>query len=156
MQTMYYFGLSRLTDEVSMRLLSLLALLPICFVCSPGNAGSKSAGVQPDISRSGRDFLEICSAVDSDQKGDPVRIQNDAACLGWVEGFRDGFTVHDELLGVPRRDRIVCIPGEVTSVQIVRVIKKYLADNPDKAHRATRLVASVALASAFSCKARKS
>jgi hypothetical protein len=139
-----------------MRLISVLALLAVCFVCSSGSADSKSAAEQPEISRSGRDFLEICSAVDSDQKGDAARIQNDATCLGWVEGFRDGFTVHDELLGVPHRDRIVCIPGGVTSVQIVRVIKKYLADNPDKAHRATRLVASVALARVFSCKARKS
>jgi hypothetical protein len=139
-----------------MRFLSVLALLALCFVCSSGSADPKSAAEQPDISRSGRDFLEICSGVDSDQKGDPIRIRNDAACLGWVEGFRDGFTVHDELLSVPRRDRIVCIPVGVTSVQIVRVMKKYIADNPDKAHRATRLVASVALASAFSCKARKS
>ena len=139
-----------------MRFLSLIALLTASFFCSYGVADSKSATVQPDISRSGRDFLEICSTVDSDQKGDPVRIQNDATCLGWVEGFRDGFTVHDELLGVPHGDRMVCIQGGVTSVQIVRAIKKYLADNPDKAHRATRLVASVALASAFSCKARKS
>ena len=138
-----------------MRLLFLLALLGVGFVCSPGNADSKGAVVQPDISRSGHDFLEICSTVDSDQKGDAARIQNDAACLGWVEGFRDGFTVYDELLGVPLRDRIVCIPGGVTSVQIVRVMKKYIAENPDKAHRATRLVASLALAGAFSCKARK-
>jgi hypothetical protein len=71
----------------------------------------------------------------------------------WAEGFRDGFTVHDELLAVPRRDRVVCIPSGVTRVQIVRIIKKYTADNPDKAHRATRLIASVALAGAFPCKA---
>ena len=139
-----------------MRLISVLALLAVCLVCSSGSADPRSAAAQPDIGRSGRDFLEICSAVGSDQNGDPVRIQNDAACLGWVEGFRDGFTVHDDLLGVPQRDRIACIPGGATSVQLARVIKKYLADNPDKAHRATRLVASVALASAFSCKARKS
>ena len=96
-----------------MRFLSLIALLTVCSVCSPDNAGLKNAAAQPDIGKSGRDFLEICSAVDSDQKGDPVRIQNDATCLGWVEGFRDGFTVHDELLSVPRRDRIVCIPSGV-------------------------------------------
>jgi len=34
------------------------------------------------------------SPADSEQKGDPVRIHDDAICLGWVEGFRDGFTVH--------------------------------------------------------------
>jgi hypothetical protein len=138
-----------------MRLISAFALIAACFVCSSDGFGSKVAAEQPDISRSGRDFLEICSTVDSDQKGEPVRIQNDATCLGWVEGFRDGFTVHDELLGVPQKDRMVCIPGEITNVQIIRVIKKYLAENPDKAHRATRLVASLALAGTFHCKARK-
>jgi len=139
-----------------MRLLCVFTLIAVCLICSYGSVGSKSAAEQPDISKSGSNFLELCSSIDSEPKGDPVRIQNDATCLGWVGGFRDGFTVHDELLGVPQRDRIVCIPGGVTSIQIVRVIKKYVADNPDKAHRATRLVASVALASAFSCKARKS
>ena len=87
--------------------------------------------------------------------GRSLRIHNDANCLGWVEGFGDGFNVHDELLGVPERDRMVCMPRAVTTVQIVRLIKKYLGDNPDKAHRATRYVASLALARAFPCKAGK-
>jgi hypothetical protein len=47
------------------------------------------------------------------------------------------------------------MPRGVTAVQIIRVIKKYIADNPDKAHRATRYVASLALARAFPCKAGK-
>jgi hypothetical protein len=63
--------------------------------------------------------------------------------------------VHDDLLGVPEKDRMICMPRGVTSVQIVRVMKKYIADNPDKAHRATRFIASVALARAFQCKAGK-
>jgi hypothetical protein len=50
---------------------------------------------------------------------------------------------------------MICLPRAVTTVQIVRVIKKYVADNPDKAHRATRYVASLALAHAFPCKAGK-
>jgi hypothetical protein len=75
--------------------------------------------------------------------------------LGWVEGFRDGFSVHDELLGVPEKDRMVCVPSAITTIQIVRVMKKYIAENPDKAHRPTRFIASVALARAFSCKAGK-
>jgi len=100
-------------------------------------------------------FLEICSDMENQPNGDPIRIHNDATCLGWVEGFRDGFTVHDELLGVPQRDRMVCTPHGVTAVQIIRVIKKYIADNPDKTHRATRYVASLALAHAFPCKAGK-
>jgi hypothetical protein len=136
-----------------MRLLSAFTLLAVCFACSPGSVGSKSAE-QPDISRSGSEFLEVCSSVDGEHKGDLVRSNNDATCLGWVEGFRQGFTVYDELLGVPEKDRMICSPRAVTTVQIVLVIKKYVADNPDKAHRATRYVASLALARAFPCKAK--
>src|SRR5438309_9914770 len=133
-----------------MRLLSVRTLIAVCVVCSSASVGSKSAAEQPDISRSGSDFLEFCSGIDGEQKGDvAVRIHNLATCLGWVEGFRDGFTVHDELIGVPEKDRMVCMPRTVTTVTtvlIIRIIKKYIADNPDKAHRATRYVASIALA----------
>jgi hypothetical protein len=138
-----------------MRLLSVFILIAICFVGSSGGVASKSAAEQPDISRSGSNFLEICSNIENPPNGDPIRVHNDATCVGWVEGFGDGFTVHDELLGVPERDRMVCMPHGVTAVQIIRVIKKYIADNPDKAHRATRYVASLALARAFPCKAGK-
>ena len=137
-----------------MRLLSVFALIAVCFVCS-GSVGSRSAAEQPDISRSGSEFSEVCSDIDSQPNGDPVRIHNHGTCLGWVEGFGDGFSVHDELLGVPERDRMACTPHGVTIVQIIRVIKKYVADNPDKAHRATRYVASIALARAYSCKSGK-
>ncbi len=138
-----------------MRLLSVFTLIAVCFVCSSGSVGSKSAAAQPEISRSGSDFLEICSTTDRERREDPVRIHNDATCLAWVEGFREGFTVHDELLGVPEKDRMVCMPRGVTNIQIVRAIKKYITDNPEKAHRATRYIASLALARAFTCRAGK-
>jgi len=143
------------------RLLLVSALLGLFFVCSAASTGQKSAPEQPDISRSGRDFLEVCTSVDSkggiDSEGnrDAARIQRDATCQGWVEGFADGFLVYGELLSVPRKDRMACVPPGVTAIQIVRVIKKYLADNPGKARRPTRYIASIALAGAFPCKAGK-
>src|SRR6267154_1992146 len=138
-----------------MRFLSVFILIAACFVCSSGSVGSKSAAEQPGIGKSGSNVLEICSDIENQPNGDPIRVHNDATCLGWAEGFGDGFTVHDELLGIPERDRMVCVPRGVTTVQIVRAIKKYIANNPDKAHRATRYVASLALARAFPCKAGK-
>jgi hypothetical protein len=138
-----------------MRLLSVLGLLTVFFVCSSGRAGPKSTAEQPDISRSGSDFLEICSSIESEQNRNPVGVYNDATCLGWVEGFADGFTVHDELLGVPVKDRMSCVPHEVTTIRTVRIIKKYIADNPGKARRPTRYIASLALVGAFPCKAGK-
>jgi hypothetical protein len=138
-----------------MRLISLVALLA-AFLNLPSNTASqKSTTEQPDIGRSGTDFLRLCSNIENEADRSPLHISNDAMCLGWVEGFGDGFTVHDDLLGVPKKDRMVCMPHEVTTVQIVRAIKKYITDNPEKAHRATRLIASLALANAFPCKTRK-
>src|SRR6266849_5351553 len=153
--------------EAAVRLLLVPTLLGIFSVCSPASAGQKSTPEQPDISRSGSDFLEVCSSVnneggkDSEGNRDPARIDRnapawrDATCLGWVAGFADGFLVHEELLSVPRRDRMACLPHGVTTIQTVRVIKKYLADNPEKAHRPTRYIASIALAGAFPCRAGK-
>ncbi len=147
-----------------MRLLLVPALLALFliyslastgFVCSPASTGQKSTPEQPDISRSGRDYLEVCSSVDNEGNRDAARIQRDATCLGWVAGFADGFLVHEELLSVPRRDRMACVPRGVTTIQTVRVIKKYLVENPGKAHRPTRYIASIALAGAFPCKTGK-
>jgi hypothetical protein len=72
-----------------------------------------------------------------------------------VQGFTDGLLVHEELLSVPRRDRMACVPRGVTTVQVVHVIRKYLAENPMKAHRPTRYVASIALVGAFPCQTEK-
>jgi Ssp1 endopeptidase immunity protein Rap1a len=137
------------------RLLLVPALLAVFFVCSSGSTGPKSTPEQPDISRSGRDFLEVCSSIDSEGNKDSARIYREATCLGWVEGFADGFLVHEELLNVPRKDRMACVPHGEATIQTFRVIKKYLADNPGKAHRPTRYIASIALAGAFPCKAGK-
>ena len=165
-----------------MRVLLVAALLGLFFVCSPASvlsqivaeeraqpaaagalqgiaAGTsavpKSAAEQADISRSGSDFLQICSSVESGGDRDAARIGRDATCLGWVEGFADGFLVYGELLSVPKKDRMACVPRGVTTIQMVRVIRKYLAENPGKAHRPTRYIASIALAGAFPCRAGK-
>ena len=137
-----------------MRLVSLLALFAVFLKVPSITSGPRSTVGQADISRSGTDFLKICSNIEREVGDNPLHI-NEATCLGWVEGFRDGFTVHDELLGVPDKDRMVCMPRGVTAIQTIRVIKKYIADNPAKAHRPTRYNASVALARAFPCRAGK-
>lgn len=170
-----------------MRLLLIAALLGGCLVGFPASTSPRSTAEElapfgmhgadrsgrqsgdwrsqkqqpPDISRSGREFLEVCSSAgseggaDSEGKPDAARTARDATCLGWVAGFAEGFLVHDELLGIPKRDRLACVPNGESAIQIVRVMKKYLTNNPEKAHRATRYIASLALAKAFPCRGGK-
>ena len=149
-----------------MRVFVLCGLLVVCLNFpsaassqgSPGTIPAASQGrtrQQADIGKSGMEFMRVCSHAGAEVGSDPQRMQGDATCEGWVEGFVDGFAVHDELLGVPQADRLVCIPRNVTNVQIIRAIEKYIRGNPEKAHRATRLVAAVALAQAFPCKRAK-
>ena len=141
-----------------MRAFTMLAVVAVVLSFAAGTssqvAGQGGTGQQADIGRSGTEFMSVCSGVGGGGS-DPHHLQNEATCLGWVEGFADGFTVHDELLGVPRADRMVCISRNVTNAQMVRAIATYIRSNPDKAHRATRLLASVALAQAFPCKRAK-
>jgi hypothetical protein len=141
-----------------MRLFVLLGLLVVFLNFSstmPSEASQGGESQPSDIGKSGTEFMRVCSNAGVEVGNNPQHIQSDLTCQGWVEGFVDGFAVHDELLGVPRADRLVCIPRNATNVQIIRVINKYIGGNPDKAHRATRLVAAVALAQAFSCKSAK-
>lgn len=147
-----------------MRLLLIAGLLGVFFVGFPASTSPRSTAERADISRSGRDFLEVCSTVGSDvgSEGgggegnrDGARAARDATCLGWVAGFAEGFLVHDELVGVPRRDRLACVPNGESAMQIVRVMKRYLERNPEKEHRATRYIASLALAEAFPCRGGK-
>jgi hypothetical protein len=138
-----------------MRVCVLSGLFLVCVSFSSATVGRGDAAQETDIAMSGTEFMRVCSPAGGGAGNDPQRLLSDATCQGWVEGFADGFTVHDELLGVPRADRMVCIPRNVTNVQIIRAIGKYINGNPDKAHRATRLVASLALAQAFPCKRSK-
>jgi len=145
--------------EAPMRPFALLGLVAVVLSFAAGTSsrgvGQAATPQQADIGRSGMEFMSVCSGVGGGAGSDAQHMQSEATCLGWVEGFADGFTVHDELLGVPRADRMVCISRNVTNAQMIRAITKYIGGNPDKAHRATRLVASVALAQAFPCRRAK-
>jgi hypothetical protein len=118
---------------------SVFVRVVVCFVCSSGGVGSKNGRRAAGYCQVRRKFLEICSDIDNQPN----------------EGFVDGFNVHDELLGVPERDRMVCMPRAVITVQIVRVIRNTSVTIRIKTRRATRYVASLALVRAFPCKAGK-
>src|SRR2546430_17136734 len=100
-----------------MRLLVLLGLFVVCVSFSPATASQGGAAQEADIGKSGTEFMRICSVGGAGS--DWQRLQSGATCQGWVEGFADGFTGHEEGLGVPRSARLVGVPRYVTNAQMI-------------------------------------
>lgn len=100
-----------------------------------------------NLNESGTAFLADCSAFDS-----PNNTQESVVCLAWVEGFVNGARVTETFHNTPQKDQMFCLPGEVTSLQAGRVIRKYILDHPEKEHMPTMYLASEALVQGFSCK----
>ena len=66
-------------------------------------------------------------------------------CLGFAEGLTMGVMATD----IQRASKTFCEPDNVTNLQVVRIITKYIADHPDKAHEPTAVLAVEALRKAF-------
>jgi hypothetical protein len=101
------------------------------------------------ISASGNVFADFCKHLDDVEN---LRyVSENGVCIGWVQGFTQGVTVTDEFLQIPKEKRMMCPPDEVTFGQYSRIIYKYISDHPERAHMATRYLASEALMRAFPC-----
>ena len=65
-------------------------------------------------------------------------------CLGYVTGVSDGVTwLHPKAF---------CVPDEVKNTQLVRVVTRYLQENPKTLHRAAQILVSDALRRAWPCR----
>ncbi len=101
------------------------------------------------ISASGNNFLEICKHVD--EESDARYILNNGLCLGWVQGYIEGLTISDEFHQTAADKKMTCPPTGATVIQFFRIIKKYIDEQPERAHMETRYLASEALIHAFPC-----
>jgi hypothetical protein len=63
-------------------------------------------------------------------------------CIGYIVGLSNGLA----LAG------LVCLPNGVTNQQAVKVVKKRLADHPERHHFSAYLESGEALVGAFPCK----
>jgi len=86
----------------------------------------------------GTDLLDYCSEY-SNYKGD----MEFGLCLGFVSGVRDTAQAIAK--------RIFCLPEGVQPQQEVRVVIKYLEDNPAKLHESAAVLVMGALSGAFPC-----
>jgi hypothetical protein len=75
----------------------------------------------------GNDLNKLCT------KTDPV---SRSACASYIEGAADGIYNTIEAIGGtsgPQVGQYFCLPTDVKPQQLTDAVRKYIADNPDKA-----------------------
>jgi hypothetical protein len=120
----------------------LLAVLVLCFLSSHAYADND-----------GNSLLLACKAsVDflDEQKIEMKHPHSVGQCLGLISGLRD---MHDYfqtgLLEIIQP--VFCVPGEVNSGQLARVLVKYLKENPTELHKRDTLLILMAFIDGFPC-----
>jgi len=72
-------------------------------------------------------------------------------CTSYITGVGEGYgTTLTHIY--PSRDRLICLPNNVTRGQAARVVLKYLKNNPETLHYLASYQTLVALQKAFPCK----
>lgn len=114
-----------------------------------------------DISASGTNFLEICSAIEipPDQMN-VADVANMDRCQGFMQGLEDGVAVataviqgsnpHLNLKG-SIADLGICVPDQVNLLQGIRVVLKYIREHPEQAHLQSATLVFTADLQAFPC-----
>jgi Rap1a immunity proteins len=73
-------------------------------------------------------------------------------CAGYLSGVTDVEAMWKGVEGKGSKSAQYCMPLEVTNGQMLRIIKKWLDDNPSKLHERGDTIIHDALREAFPCK----
>lgn len=120
-------------------------VLALILVATPAYAQSTEP---PD---DGNTWLKDCGGRFDSSTANFLEAFTYGTCLGRVAGFVQMNEIC-EAMGVIEKGRGFCRPEAVTHGQVLRVINKYLENNPAELHRRWDLLAYVALRTTFPCK----
>ncbi|MBZ5647491.1 MAG: hypothetical protein LAN37_09740 [Acidobacteriia bacterium] len=128
------------------RLLVCLVLVSGCAFAVLAVCSRVFASERPSVAF-GNDYVLRCAEfVDGKTTGsgsDPEGFFQFAYCAGYTEGLE-----HALLLA----DGNICLPSaDVQTVQVARIISKWIKDHPEQAHKLTTILAQQALRKAFPC-----
>jgi hypothetical protein len=112
--------------------------------------GSGSAWGQMD----GNFILQDCGNIVKQQDGgaelDTLAMTKGLFCVGYVAGLNDAFRMAPTL---SRSQPFYCPPERgISNDQVVRIVVKYLRDNPAQIHESARGSVLIALSRAFPCR----
>jgi len=129
-------------------------LVLVLLLLARGTFVSAQAHEFPDTS--GNAFARLCSVIDKDVE---TMIHTDygdeMACLGYVSGFVNGVEFeagYAEAQAGRKLHKPFCRPDDTENGQLIRIVLKYIRDNPEEAHHQTAVLVMNALAKAYPCK----
>lgn len=95
----------------------------------------------------GNGFLEDCDIPATSQSSMDAFMSG--SCIGYIIGFDQAINVLSRLHNQPQP---YCTDQKVTNDQLLRVMLKFLKDNPSKTHMRTSILMMEAFMGAFPCK----
>ena len=56
------------------------------------------------------------------------------SCTIYIRGVLDASIAMEDLHKIPKKQKLMCMPGEVSRYQMIDVAKNYLRDHPEERH----------------------
>ena len=137
--------------------LSTVLLGILCFA-GPTWGQTANPGAFPHRSNAsidGNDLLQKCTSLWAEgpfNPGDNTQRLDAGFCAGYVAGVTDSDAMWKAVEGKTSKSIQYCMPEAVTNGQILRIIKKWLDDNPEKLHWRADLIIHIKLVEAIPCK----
>ena len=112
------------------------------------------------IDDSGNEFLSQCVVIEKADatmsNSSTIEILQGNLCMMYIRGVGDGMEMQKSYLEYTTGAKFqsaYCVPDGVNSQQLVRVVLKYIRNNPDVAHAPTAELIMKSWAVAFPCSA---
>jgi Rap1a immunity proteins len=115
------------------------------------------AQTEETLQTSGNAFLRICSVVDKAKNMEHLSVDQKVAmmsCLNYISGFTNGVDVEMRFVKNATKQSThapFCVPESVKDIQIVRVVLRYIRDNPAAARRNTNSLIMFSLGERYPC-----
>lgn len=128
-----------------------LWLFPVLFlICTPLSAQTK------ETLTTGNAFLRTCSIVEKETLTDLESLTM-IHCLVHVDGFVNGVETEQRFAEAYMHQEVplpFCVPESVELGQMIRIVLKYIRDNPAEANKYTAVLITRALGKAYPCPAK--
>ena len=94
--------------------------------------------------------MSLLTACRDAEDGKPITVES-AGCASYTMGSVDASRFYAALYDRELPFRVFCAPENVTPLQYVKIVVKFLRDHPEQLHRSQQLLTQDALHAAFPC-----